>query len=109
MSAAAKHFHARFVSRDGLALGAAEIMIRIHHRAVDDSDLKEMKEGRGSLGRNIVTITLPIAVVLFTVFYWMFRSLLVAILISGLAFFGSVVSNVRFFRKVHARKASRAD
>lgn len=30
-------------------------------------------------------------------------------LISGLAFVGSVISNVRFFRKVHAREASKVD
>lgn len=80
MSAAATRFHARFGSRDGLALEAAEIvMIRIYRRAVDDSDLKEMKEGRGSLVRNIVAITLPIAVALFAIFYWAFRSWWVAV------------------------------
>jgi hypothetical protein len=84
-------------------------MIRIYHRSVDDVDLAAMTEGRGSFARNIVALTLPTTIGLFVVIYLVFRSLFAAILISGLFFVGSTISNVRFFRKVRARERSKTD
>jgi hypothetical protein len=78
-------------------------MIRSYRRAADEADLKAMTQGRGSLVRNVLMVSLPIGFVLFLGMYWLTRSYVVALVVAGAVALGSIWSNVRFFRTVGKR------
>lgn len=73
-------------------------MIRIYERAANDFDLTALTRGRGSLIRNLLNVSLPVATVLFGVVYLKWRSVRIAGGIAAGLFIASLVSNVRFFR-----------
>jgi len=78
-------------------------MIRSYRRAADAQDLQAMTQDKGSLGRNILMVTLPIGVVLFLGVYWLARSYWAALVVAGAVALGSIWSNVQFFRTVGGR------
>lgn len=78
-------------------------MIRTYRRSADAEDLKAMTQDKGSLGRNVLAVTLPIGLVLFLGMYWLTRSYLAALVVAGAVASASIWSNVRFFRTVRAR------
>jgi len=84
-------------------------MISIHHRAADDLDLEALTEGRGSLLRNVVTASLPGTAIVFGIVYLIWRSVMAAAVVGVGLFAGSLVSNIRFFRKVRLRQSLKAD
>lgn len=84
-------------------------MIRIYQRATNNTDLAALTRGRGSLKRNLLTVSLPIAIVVFGVVYLKWRSGWVAAGIAAGLFIASLVSNIRFFRKSRHRGRQMAD
>jgi hypothetical protein len=68
-----------------------------------------MNRSGDSLGRNLITVTLPVAIVLFGGVYWKWRSMLAATLVAGGVFTASALSNVRFFREAKRREGQKAD
>lgn len=81
-------------------------MIRSYRRAADEADLKAMTQGKGSLVRNVLMVSLPIGFVLFLGMYWLTRSHVAALVVAGAVALGSIWSNVRFFKTVGARGRS---
>lgn len=77
--------------------------MRTYYRAADNRDLKAMTRGRGSLRRNLLTTSLPLAAFIFLIIYAVFRSIAAASIVSGLLLIASVVSNIRFFAEVQHR------
>jgi len=63
-----------------------------------------MAPSGSSPARNILTTTLPISVVAFVVIYGVSRSVWIAGVIAAVLMVGSIVSNVRFFRRVADRR-----
>ena len=61
--------------------------------------------GKGSLGRNLLLISLPVALFLFVLVYVISRFLVLGLIIGLVAFVASAWSNVRFFSAVRRRKA----
>ena len=84
-------------------------MIKVYHRSVDECDLVTLKRQRGSIGRNLVTISLPVCLVLLGVVYIKWRSVWSASAVALGFFAASLVSNIRFFRTVKRREAQKAD
>lgn len=84
-------------------------MIRIFHTSADDRDFRAMTRGKGSLGRNLLRASLPVALFLFALVYIVWRSLIVASIAGVLAFATSAWSNARFFSDIRRRQAARAD
>ena len=84
-------------------------MIRTYHSSADDRDFRAMTRGKGSLGRNLLFVSLPVALVLFALVYFLWRSVIAASIVGGLAFVASVWSNVRFFIDVRRRQQSQSD
>ena len=84
-------------------------MIRIYQRAANNLDLAALTRGRGSLVRNLLTVSLPLVAVLFGVVYFKWRSVRLALGIAGGVFFASFVSNFRFFRTRKQRKGQEVD
>jgi hypothetical protein len=84
-------------------------VIRTFHTSVDDRDVKAMTRGKGSLGRNLLLVSLPIALFLFAVVYVIWRSWVAASVIGGASLIASAWSNVRFFSKVRRRQAAHAN
>jgi hypothetical protein len=78
-------------------------MIRSYRRAADEADVKAMTQGKGSLVRNILIVSLPIGAFLFLGMYWLTRSYVAAVVVGGAVALGSIWSNVRFFRTVGER------
>ena len=78
-------------------------MIRSYRRAADAADLKAMTQGKGSLVRNVVMVTLPMGFALFLGMYWLTRSYLAALVVASVVVSASIWSNVRFFRTVGER------
>jgi hypothetical protein len=64
-------------------------MIRSHRRAADAQDLQAMTQDKGSLGRNVLMVTLPIGVVLFLGVHWLARSYWLALVVAGAVARGS--------------------
>jgi hypothetical protein len=80
-------------------------MMNIYHRAANDLDLKALIQGRGSPGRNLLVVVLPVSLVLFGAVYFLWRPLLAAVSAAGVGvFLASTFSNIRFFRNVEGRK-----
>jgi hypothetical protein len=79
-------------------------MIRSYRRAADEADVKAMTQGKGSLVRNILMVSLPIGAFLFLGIYWLTRSYVAALVVAGAVASGSIWSNVRFFRTVGERE-----
>jgi hypothetical protein len=84
-------------------------MITIHHRAANDLDLKALTEGRGSPGRNVTTVSLPVAALTFGIVYMIWRSALAAGVASMALFVASLLSNISFFRRVRRHAFLKAD
>jgi len=84
-------------------------VIRTSHASADDRDFKAMTRGKGSLGRNLALVYIPVALFLFALVYVVWRSLTAASIVGGLAFIASAWSNTRFFSDIRRRKDSRAD
>ena len=84
-------------------------MIRVYQRAADNLDLTALTRGRGSFGRNLLTVSLPFAAVLFGIVYLKWRSMWVAGGIAGGVFIASLASNARFFRTRMKRERQMAD
>ena len=68
-----------------------------------------MTRGKGSLGRNLLFVSLPIALVLAGIVYAFWRSPVAASLVGAATFISSAWSNVSFFRGVRRRTGSAAD
>ena len=75
-------------------------MMAAYHRAADDVDLKALTHKRGSLWRNLVTAALPAAALAFGIIYLVWRSALKASIVGMGLFLASLLSNIRFFRRV---------
>jgi hypothetical protein len=90
---------------DGSA--ATHAVIRTFQTSVDDRDSSAMTRGKGSLGRNLLLISLPAALLLFAVVYAVWRSSLAASIVAAFAFAASAWSNARFFNCVRRRQQSR--
>lgn len=84
-------------------------MMTIHHRAATHQDLSALTKGRGSLGRNLVTVSLPVSAVVFATVFAIWRSVPAAAAIAGGIFLASLLANLSFFRKVQGRSALRTD
>ena len=84
-------------------------MLRTYHRAADELDPKALTYGKGSLQRNLVTVVIPAAVIVFAGAYLLFRSVLMAAAIAGIIFLASAASNLRFFRTVNRRNNLKED
>ncbi|HYL83200.1 MAG TPA: hypothetical protein VE263_03120 [Candidatus Angelobacter sp.] len=84
-------------------------MLKIYSRAASDRDLKAMKRAGGSLGRNLITATLPVAALLFGGVYWKWRSVFAATLVAVGVLLASALSNVRFFREARRRENQKAN
>jgi hypothetical protein len=75
-------------------------MLTISRRAANDLDLRAMTQGRGALGRNLATISVPAGIVVFGIAYAFSRSWWIAVA-AGVGLFAiSLYSNLIFFRKV---------
>ena len=83
-------------------------MLRSHRRAAEARDLAAETEGKGSLVRNLLAVTLPGGVVLFLGVLLLFRSLLAALVPATLFVLASTWSNVCFFRSVRERSTTRS-
>jgi hypothetical protein len=68
-----------------------------------------MTRGKGSPGRNLLLVSLPAALLLMAVVYFVWRSLPAASVVGVFLLVASVWSNGRFFSKVRRRQQSRAD
>jgi hypothetical protein len=79
-------------------------MIQTSHRAAVPGDLQAITESRGSLIRNLLTVSLPLSAVVFAAAYLVSRSILIAGLISAVLFLASAVSNIRFFKEIRRRQ-----
>jgi hypothetical protein len=84
-------------------------VIRTFHTSADDRYIRAMTRGKGSLGHNLLFVSLPIALFLFALVYVIWRSLIAASVVGMVAFVASAVSNVRFFSEVRRRQESRAN
>jgi len=84
-------------------------LLTASHRAANDLDLKRLTRAHGTLGRNIATVSLPAAAVVFGIAYVLWRSMLVAAVIATSLLVASLISNIRFFRKVKQRELLKAD
>jgi hypothetical protein len=83
-------------------------MIRTVQTSIDDRDLRAMTRGKGSLGRNLVLVTIPATLLFFGLVYIVWRSWLVAWIAAACVFAASAWSNLRFSREVRRRRESRA-
>jgi len=83
--------------------------MKIYNRAANDSDLKSMNRPGGSLGRDLITIALPVTVALSCGIYWKWRSVLAASVVAVGVFTASAISNIRFFREAKRREGQKAD
>jgi len=84
-------------------------MIAVHHRAANDADIKALTNGPTSLGRNLVTASLPVATVAFGIVYAIGRSAMTASIIAIGLFFASLTSNIHLFRDSKRRENLRKD
>lgn len=84
-------------------------MLRSYQRAANDLDLKAWTHERGSLARNLATVSLPVAVIAFGVAYGIWRSATMASVLAAGLFLASLLSNVRFFRDVSRREQLKKD
>lgn len=75
-------------------------------RAADPKDLKALKSGRGSFWRNILVVTLPIAILLGLALFAFARSYWVSISLPLVLLGASIHSNVGFFRMVRRIESS---
>lgn len=85
------------------------MMIRTYRRSADPRDIDAMKQGKGSLVRNILTVTLPIGAVLFVGMYLVARSYRLGFAVAGVFVLASVWSNTQFFKTVGKRERSGSD
>lgn len=84
-------------------------MLTIEFRAANDLDIRAMTEGRGALGRNLATISLPAGIVAGGIAYAFSRSWWFAAA-AGIGLFAiSTYSNIVFFRKVRRWEFRRTD
>jgi len=79
-------------------------MITTYHRAANDLDIKALTPEGGSLGRNLATVSFPVAAIAFGAVYAKWRSLRTASVIAAGLFLASLLSNIRFFRNVKRRE-----
>jgi hypothetical protein len=79
-------------------------MIRTSLVDADEKDLQAMAPPGSSPARNILSTTVPLSVVAFLVIYAVSRSPWIAAAIAGVLMVASIVSNVRFHRKVAGRR-----
>lgn len=84
-------------------------MMRVYQRAADNLDFTALTRGRGSFVRNLLTVSVPVAAVLFGIVYLKWRSVRVAGGIAAGVFIASLVSNVLFFRTRMQRERQMAD
>ena len=81
-------------------------MIRTSLVDADERDFQAMAPPGRSPARNILFTTMPLSVVAFLVLYGVSRSLWIAALIAAALMVASIVSNVRFSRKVAGRRTA---
>lgn len=79
-------------------------MIRTSLVEADERDLQAMAPPANSPAQNFLSATLPISIVAFLVIYGVSRSPWIAGITAGGLMAASIVSNVRFFRKVARRR-----
>lgn len=84
-------------------------MMTAYRRSADDVDLKALTYEHGSLWRNLVTVSLPAAALVFGFVYVVWRSVLTASITATGLFLASLLSNVRFFRDVKRRENLKKD
>jgi hypothetical protein len=84
-------------------------MLAISHRAANDLDLRAVTQGRGTLQRNVATLSAPAGIVVGGIAYAFSRSWWIAVA-AGVGLFGlSLCSNLMFFRRVRHCESLRAD
>lgn len=83
-------------------------MITIHYRAANDFDLQASRRDRGSLVRNLTTVSLPASAVAFGFAYGIWRSFSVASAV-GISLLASSWSNLSFFRKLRGYERLKTD
>jgi hypothetical protein len=84
-------------------------MLAIRHRAANDLDLRAVTQGRGTLQRNVATLSAPAGIVVGGIAYAFSRSWWIAVA-AGVGLFGlSLCSNLMFFRRVRRCESLRAD
>jgi hypothetical protein len=84
-------------------------MLKRFTRAADDLDLHSMSRSRGSLARNLITITIPVAALSFAAVYLTWHSVLAAGIVAATLFAASSFSNLRFFSKIKNRESLKQD
>lgn len=84
-------------------------MLSAYHRAANDEDIGALASGRGSLWRNLVTLTLPTAVLIFVIVYAKWRSLAIAAAVSTGLLFLSALSNFVLFSQGEASRATEVE
>jgi len=83
-------------------------VITIHYRAANDFDLQASRRDRGSLVRNLTTVSLPASAVAFGFAYGIWRSFSVASAV-GISLLASSWSNLSFFRKLRGYEHLKTD
>src|SRR5215831_19931697 len=85
-------------------------MMTIYGRAANDLDVKALTDdGQGSPGRNLATVSFPVAAIAFGIVYSKWRSALAAGIFAMGLFLVSLLSNIRFFRAIKRRKNMKKD
>jgi hypothetical protein len=84
-------------------------VIRTFHTRPDDRDFRAMTRGAGSLARNLLLVSFPLALFVAGLVYLLSRSWIAASIVGGLLLLASAWSNVSFFAGVRRRQDSRSD
>jgi hypothetical protein len=92
-----------------VSLGETIPMIKTYYRAAVDLDLKALAGEAGSLGRNLILYSLPVASLLFVAVYLIWHSVWAAAGIGAGLFIASLISNLSFFREMKRREGLKAD
>jgi hypothetical protein len=84
-------------------------MLTINYRAANDVDLLTIRQGRGSLGRNLTTVSVPIGIFTFGLVYAIWHSWWSAGAVGIGLFTASVYSNLAYFRKIELGEFLKTD
>lgn len=84
-------------------------MLTVNYRAIVEPDLVALRRGRGSLWRNIASVSVPVSLLVFVGVYLYRGSRLGASLVGAAVFAASVWSNLIFHRKLRARESRTLD
>jgi hypothetical protein len=85
------------------------MLLNIKYRAANDLDLRTIRQGRGSFGRNVATVSLPFGIVACAVVYVIWHSWWSASAVGIGLFAASAYSNLAFFRNIKRWEFLRTD